>query len=295
MALFKSNEVVLYKDSENINNQIAELEELEKAARGSIKNDISKQIAYLKRGNYGEDEIMFQLNYADMDMYVLRDVYVELDGISAQIDYYVITSKLHFIIECKNLFGNITINNKGDFVRTYTYGGKEIREGIESPITQNERHMLVLKKRRMLNAGKIKAAIIERNFPGFTKPLVVLANKKTILNDRYAPKNVKDKVIRADSLVKTIKKMCAASNMPKCNKKEMEEQAKYVLSIHQDNGTDYVKPFRELVEKQNSEAEQNICPRCGGKLVQRNGKRGTFIGCSNYPKCRYTENIQKGE
>lgn len=36
------------------------------------------------------------------------------------------------------------------------------------------------------------------------------------------------------------------------------------------------------------------CPRCGGKLVMRTVKRGerkgqTFLGCSNYPKCRYVE------
>lgn len=32
-----------------------------------------------------------------------------------------------------------------------------------------------------------------------------------------------------------------------------------------------------------------VCPKCGGKLIMRDGKYGTFIGCSNYPKCRYTE------
>ena len=31
----------------------------------------------------------------------------------------------------------------------------------------------------------------------------------------------------------------------------------------------------------------DICPRCGGTLVKRSGKYGTFMGCSNYPKCRY--------
>ncbi|WP_209812279.1 topoisomerase DNA-binding C4 zinc finger domain-containing protein [Ammoniphilus resinae] len=30
-----------------------------------------------------------------------------------------------------------------------------------------------------------------------------------------------------------------------------------------------------------------ICPRCERELVQRKGKYGTFLGCSNYPKCRY--------
>lgn len=31
-----------------------------------------------------------------------------------------------------------------------------------------------------------------------------------------------------------------------------------------------------------------ICPKCGGKLIMRDGKYGRFIGCSNYPKCKYT-------
>ena len=31
-----------------------------------------------------------------------------------------------------------------------------------------------------------------------------------------------------------------------------------------------------------------ICPECGGHLVQRNRRYGSFYGCSNYPKCRYT-------
>jgi len=34
--------------------------------------------------------------------------------------------------------------------------------------------------------------------------------------------------------------------------------------------------------------KKDVCPKCGGKLVKRHGKYGDFIGCSNYPKCRYT-------
>ena len=30
------------------------------------------------------------------------------------------------------------------------------------------------------------------------------------------------------------------------------------------------------------------CPKCGGKLIRKNGRYGSFIGCSNYPRCRYT-------
>jgi hypothetical protein len=33
------------------------------------------------------------------------------------------------------------------------------------------------------------------------------------------------------------------------------------------------------------------CPNCGGILTMRNGRFGKFIGCNQYPKCRYTRNI----
>lgn len=34
-----------------------------------------------------------------------------------------------------------------------------------------------------------------------------------------------------------------------------------------------------------------ICPDCGGILTPRNGKRGKFFGCSNFPKCRFTKDL----
>lgn len=41
----------------------------------------------------------------------------------------------------------------------------------------------------------------------------------------------------------------------------------------------------------------DLCPLCGGKTVIRTVKTGAkagaqFIGCTNYPRCKYTKNIQ---
>lgn len=33
------------------------------------------------------------------------------------------------------------------------------------------------------------------------------------------------------------------------------------------------------------------CPRCGKELVRRDSKKGPFIGCTGFPKCRYIKNI----
>ena len=40
--------------------------------------------------------------------------------------------------------------------------------------------------------------------------------------------------------------------------------------------------------------KHKVCPKCSGEFVERMAKRGpnagnTFLGCSNFPKCRYTE------
>ena len=37
------------------------------------------------------------------------------------------------------------------------------------------------------------------------------------------------------------------------------------------------------------------CPECGSPLSLRLGKRGNFIGCTNYPECSFTKNATTGE
>jgi DNA-directed RNA polymerase subunit RPC12/RpoP len=38
--------------------------------------------------------------------------------------------------------------------------------------------------------------------------------------------------------------------------------------------------------------DPNICPECGSRLIERNGRNGRFMGCSGYPRCRYTRSIR---
>lgn len=48
---------------------------------------------------------------------------------------------------------------------------------------------------------------------------------------------------------------------------------------------------KKYLEKLQKEEGDKRCPRCNNTLVIRNGCRGHFYGCSNFPKCRYTEDI----
>jgi DNA topoisomerase-1 len=62
------------------------------------------------------------------------------------------------------------------------------------------------------------------------------------------------------------------------------------------------KPFKALVEDKDAnvdrkdvthEAIDEKCPKCGGSLAIRLGRRGRFIGCDNYPECDYTRNVNE--
>ncbi len=47
------------------------------------------------------------------------------------------------------------------------------------------------------------------------------------------------------------------------------------------------------MEKNEAEKTGELCPTCGSDLVLRKGKYGTFVACSNYPKCKYVKKEEK--
>ncbi|MFW5909715.1 MAG: type I DNA topoisomerase [Thiohalospira sp.] len=65
---------------------------------------------------------------------------------------------------------------------------------------------------------------------------------------------------------------------------------------------EFWEPFHQQVEEKEqsvsrSEVTQEdigeACPECGKPLVKRLGRRGAFIGCTGYPECRYTRNVDE--
>ena len=65
--------------------------------------------------------------------------------------------------------------------------------------------------------------------------------------------------------------------------------------------SNFYKPFKESIERGYKEIESmkvvedtgRKCPKCGGKLIKRQGRYGEFVGCENYPNCKYIERTQK--
>lgn len=63
---------------------------------------------------------------------------------------------------------------------------------------------------------------------------------------------------------------------------------------------EFWQPFKKLIETTSAnvkredvtqEALEDKCPKCGKALILRLGRKGKFVGCSGYPECDYTANV----
>ena len=324
MALFGSPKPVVLKEGSAAEEQLRQMEDAKGTLSPRAEARLEKDLRLVRAGIDGERHILYELKNSHMDMFILQDLFLEHEGLTAQIDFLVITPQRNFVIECKNLVGNIEINSRGDFIRTFE-GGK--KEGIYSPVTQNHRHLELIKALRKAGRSTVANLVAGSSTDDAYRSLVVLANPKTILNDRYAKRDVKAQVIRADQLIETIKRINneKGPGRDKTFRSVTQDCAEWFLAQHKPREIDYLAKYREKpkteqkpsrpepsasnnsdseplvtsVSEQSAANEVSIlCPKCGAPMVKRTARKGAragkpFYGCSNYHKCRGIVNLER--
>lgn len=195
-------DTILYYSGNTLENKIKVLENKLKNVRSKEeKSYLYEEIQKYKYGIQGENKILYELKNSHIPMYILHDINLEYKDYKAQIDFIILTKKNYYIIECKNLYGNISIDNKGNFYRI----NNKNKVGIYNPITQLDRHINIIRRYIEDRNNFIGKLIVKKIFDSMYHGIVVLANDNTVVEDKYAPKNVKNKVIRADQLIEYIK------------------------------------------------------------------------------------------
>lgn len=221
----------------------------------------------LKYGNkiigwFGELWTKQALNRLDIHKYiVLNDIMIEVSGKTHQIDHIVISRYGIFVIETKQYNGYI----KGD-----RYDNKWVRyiKGREpiyytNPIRQNYGHVKAICE--LLNISEDKVFNI----------VCISSNAKlNIKHDGEVTRNyeIYDKI--------TSYKEEIIDNIELISNK---------INIHNIVDKDKRKSHIESININKKEYGNNTCPKCGGKLVERISKYGKFMGCENYPRCKYTK------
>ena len=180
----KFKDVKLYYKGDTTLKRLEKLEKLEK------NNEIEYKINCIKKGINGENKILYTLMHSDIPMYILHDLNLEVDGFKSQIDFIVVTKKIIYIIESKDLNGNLDIEEDGTFTRRI---GK-YKKGIKNPITQNMEHELTLNKISKLEKLHTKY-----------KSIVVLSNDNAYINYKKGSKSKFNNIVRNDQLYNYIK------------------------------------------------------------------------------------------
>lgn len=259
MLFERSNKVEFLKEESDSSEFIGRMKEILEKSSGNMKDRIEREIKLASIGEFGENNIAFELRSSNIPIYVLRDIHLEYEDLSAQLDFVVVSRKVVFIIECKNLIGDIDIDSEGNFIRNYNINGRRIREGIYSPITQNQRHIEVLRRIKREGMGNaLFRFAFDKFFDENYKSIVVLANPKTILNAKYAKKEIREKVIRADQLVRYIKEVNEKSKAAAFSDKDMKKFAEGLLALHTPKKSDYAKKYEELVASTVSEPGDKV-------------------------------------
>ncbi len=216
------------------------------------------------RGFMGEFWVKNELNKLPKDKYVvLNDIMIEDENGTHQIDHIVLSYFGIFVIEMKNYYG--LIKGKEYDSKWCQCLGKN-RRYFMNPIHQNFGHVKAL-------------SILLKLDENYFIQIVCFSNQANLKI------SVKSSVLKLDNLLNEIKKY---------NKKVLEEDLnkykKLILSyniIDKEARKKHVKNIHNTIKADNNLIDNGICPKCGSRLVEKNGKYGKFIGCSNFPKCRF--------
>lgn len=242
--------VFIKEDSDAIR-EIDQLKSLLEMATGETKTQIESDIRLLNYGVIGENNIAFELKNSHLPMLILHDLNLIHQGLSAQIDYVIIIRNAVVIIECKNLFGNIEVNSNGDFIRSMEFNGRVKKEGIYSPITQNKRHFDLIKQTRMASStGFIDRLGLEKGLAYLYRTIVVLANPKTVINMKFAKKEIKDQIIRADQLITYLKKLQEETRGYHLKDNRLYDIADFFLKLHINEPKDYTSKYKINANKE---------------------------------------------
>lgn len=241
---FRFKDTVFYKENSDLQDKYNALKKLNDEYPNN--EDLLSELYIVKKGLDGENEIAYQLKKAHIGMYVLRDIKVKHEDLTAQIDYVIITPVYTYYVECKNLVGNITVTDKGDFIREFTINGKKIKKGMYSPLRQVEAQREVIRKIWESNSSAIRKFFASKNFDYYRRVLVVAANQDTILNTNRAPKEIKYKILRADSLIRQIEYDLNHRENDEYldSKKSMEEMAQSYINLSNNEDINYYEYYK---------------------------------------------------
>jgi hypothetical protein len=240
---------MIIKNKDSISSVTEELQALLKLPLDNRQlSMVERELKALHYGVRGEQDSAYFLNFTygkSNNWAIIHDLRIEWKGRVAQIDHLLINRALDiFVLETRNFFGNVKINEQGEFSVAY---GEKIY-GIESPIEQSRRHVAVLEER--IAARVLAPTRLGIPLPVAFHPYVLISPKSTV--DRP---NIKafdsSMVIKADQFeavnAKRVDQMSVVGVLAKAGKiigsNTLEAFAKGIAGLHRPGKINYRSKF----------------------------------------------------
>ena len=229
------------------------------------------------KGDIGE--LALALNVKDLDKNKYRKIHdIKLKNTSnhtktSQIDHLIISTYGIFCIETKGYKGKI-------------YGKEFSKDWVQYLSNQKNYFMNPV----LQNYGHIKAVenILKNSYPNMKYFSIIAFSAEANLDSIEVKKAKICKISKVSDLIKDLSK-------DEILKKEDLDKIEILIKENKSYQSDFshTRDIKKLKKENKEKIEKTICPRCGGKLVEKEGKYGKFIGCSNFPKCRFIYNKNK--
>ncbi len=218
-------------------------------------------------GYLGEKKISSILSRLPKEDYkVIDNLLIKSATRTLQIDHVVVSRYGIFVIETKNYTGWITGTDYSEYWTKNMYGNKY---KFYNPIKQNKGHIFALSKQLGIKIDKFISVVVFLNNADLkinTSQNVIYAHQ---VND----------LIRAYTEVKFSGTVTQA----------IFDAINSINIITSEERDTHISDIKKSVEHKENLIQQGICPKCGHSLSLKEGKYGYFIGCDNYPNCRFTQ------
>ena len=235
-----------------------------------------------QKGKRGEKRVFSILLQLPDEYTIINDLMLRTEKGTTQIDHVVVSRYGVFVIETKNYRGEIygddsrkewtqmivtDVTYSKKWWKTYTYVTKN---HFYNPVKQSLAHSIAIKN-LLSQWSALKIA-----------PIVVFTGSAVLkdVNSSYD-------IIYDFNLIDTILTYKTIYLSDSDVQKVVDILLQNDLSEFVDNNTHVNNIYACRADVENK-ISSGICPKCGGTLVKRTGRYGSFYGCSNYPKCRFT-------
>lgn len=221
------------------------------------------------KGIIGEKKLSSLLLFLDKDVYqTYNNLYIETSRGIYQIDHIVVSKYGIFVIETKSYKGTISGSYKSNKWTQNIWGNKY---SMPNPIKQNKAHIYALKSILPCYAQSGCVSIIA--FSSNASLYITTDENTEVIYIREILSAIKSyrNILFSSEQVEEISNTIYWANI---TDKEVRKNHKYTI--------------QQKIHTHNAKIAAGICPNCGAKLVRRNGKYGSFSGCSRYPLCKFT-------